>query len=158
MSSRREEPGGSGFSTGEGESMRRFIVAAIVVAGLTGIIAGPASAAKGSGSTSSSSTLSLVVLNSSDGLPHWNGQVTFNVSTTATDQPFVQLDCYQGTAHVYWASAGFFDSYPWQWARDFTLRSDYWTGGAASCTAKLYYVTSNGRSRTLATLGFDVAA
>ena len=137
--------------------MRRFIVAATIAASITGIVAGPAHAAKG-GPASSSSSLSLVVLNSSDGQPHWGGQVTFNVSTTATSQPFVELDCYQNGVHVYWASAGFFDSYPWQWARDFTLRSDYWTSGAASCTAVLYYVTSNGRTRTLATLDFAVAA
>lgn len=105
-----------------------------------------------------SSALSLVLLNSTDGVAHYGQQVTFEVSTTATDRPYVKLNCYQGSTWVYWASAGFFDGYPWPWTRNFTLSSDYWTGGPADCTAEMYSVSSDGRhTRTLATLSFSVA-
>ena len=134
----------------------------IFVLALTSLLAfatiGAARAAKGGRTSSTGSSLSLVLLNSTDGSAHYGQQVTFKVSTTATDQPFVELDCYQSGDWVYWASAGFFPSYPWQWAQDFTLRSDHWTGGAAQCSARLYYVAGNGRTRTLATLDFDAAA
>ena len=54
-------------------------------------------------------------------------------------------------------SAGFYPEYPWPWAQTFTLSSGAWTGGAANCTATLYYF--NGRSYpTLATQSFAVAA
>src|SRR5437879_195804 len=44
---------------------------------------------------STNSSLSLVLLNSTDGVPHWGQQVTFAVSTTATTEPNVSLMCYQ---------------------------------------------------------------
>ena len=37
-----------------------------------------------------------------------NGRVTFNVSTTATDRPFVGLRCWQGTNFVYDGYVGYF--------------------------------------------------
>jgi hypothetical protein len=135
--------------------------AALAVAALTILGASaPALAAKGGGHTTSSggSTLELVLLDSTDGVAHYGQRVTFNVSTTATDKPMVKVDCYQGSNYVYWASAGFYDGYPWAWARNFTLSSTYWTGGAADCTATLYYPTNNGHFTTLKTLGFQVEA
>ena len=45
--------------------------------------------------------------------PSWGDQVTFNVSTTATDRPTVRLHCYQNGNLVYTFSAGFFAGYPW---------------------------------------------
>jgi hypothetical protein len=120
---------------------------------------GPAMAAKGSGHTSGGTgSISLVLLNSSDNLAHYGGQVTFDVSTTATDKPSVKLTCYQGGVSVYRASAGFYPDYPWKWAQTFTLASSVWTGGAADCTADLYYVNSKGAFTTLTTLSFPVYA
>lgn len=110
----------------------------------------------GGGGGSTSSSLSLVLLNSSDGQAHWGQQVTFNVSTTATESPFVSLNCYQGGTWVLTASAGFFPSYPW--SRDFTLSSSYWPSGAADCTARLYMTKDGSRTTTLATLSFHVYA
>jgi hypothetical protein len=120
--------------------------------------AAPAGAvAAKSGHTSSTSSLSLVLLNSTDGLPHWGQNVTFTVSTTATDYPYVSLDCSQNGALVYGAMAGFFPSYPWPGSQIFPLSSPSWTSGAASCTATLYYV--NGKKNiTLAVLNFPVYA
>jgi hypothetical protein len=63
--------------------------------------------------------------------------VTFNVSTTATDRPFVQLACFQGGTQVYSYQAGFYPDY--RWSLVFTLSSNAWTGGAAECTANLDY-------------------
>jgi hypothetical protein len=109
------------------------------------------SGGKGGGS------LSLVVLNSpyGDNLPHYGGQVTFKVSTTATDRPYVNLDCRQNGILVYSNQVGYFPSYPW--VQYFGLSSSYWTGGAASCTATLTYSTGRGWS-SLATISFTALA
>jgi hypothetical protein len=110
-----------------------------------------------SGNTGSSGSVSLVLLNSTDGVPHWNQQVTFNVSTSATTQPFVTLNCYQGGVWVYTASAGFFPDY--LWSQNYTLASSAWMSGAADCTARLYSASNGGtRTTTLATLSFHVYA
>jgi hypothetical protein len=108
----------------------------------------------GGGGTGS---FSLVLLNSTDGLPHWGQQVTFNVSTTATTEPNVSLNCYQNGGLVYGAEAGFYPSYPWPGSQTFTLSSPSWTGGAASCTAKLYYFSGK-TTTTLATMNVQVYA
>ena len=109
------------------------------------------------GSTSGTSSLSLVLLNSTDGLAHWGQEVTFHVATSATTEPYVSLDCYQNGALVYGAMAGFFPSYPWPGSQIFPLASPSWSGGAASCTAKLYYF--NGRKNiTLTSLNIPVHA
>jgi hypothetical protein len=116
-----------------------------------------AGAAPRSGHTSGASSLTLVLLNSTDGLPHWGQNVTFTVSTTATDYPYVSLNCYQNGVLVAGGMAGFFPSYPWPGSQIFPLSSPSWTSGAASCTATLYYF--NGRKNiTLTTLNFQVSA
>jgi len=100
-----------------------------------------------------SGSLSLVLLNSTDGLAHWDHQVTFNVSTTATTEPHVSLKCSQNGVVVYSAQSGFYASYPWPWTQVMTLSSSAWTGGSAECVATLYYF-SGANSVTLATLSF----
>jgi hypothetical protein len=111
----------------------------------------------------SRSTLNLVVLSSSEALaataaePSYGDQITFDVSTTATDRPFVNVRCYQDGAWVYDGWHGFFESYGPE--PNFTLSAPgYWEGGAADCTARLVKFDSNGRERTLASLGFHVGA
>ena len=92
-----------------------------------------------------------------NGSANWSDKVTFTVSTTATDKPSVKLNCTQGGALVYTSSAGFYPDYPWPWAQTFTLASGAWTGGAADCTASLYYF--NGRSYpVVATTSFHAGA
>jgi hypothetical protein len=111
---------------------------------------------KGGGSTSGG-TLTLVLLNG-DTAPHYGGQVTFDVSTTATDMPSVKVNCSQGQNNlVYTSSAGFYPSYPWPWLQDFTLKSQAWTGGAADCTAELYYWDGR-KFVTLTSIGFHADA
>jgi hypothetical protein len=111
------------------------------------------------GGGSTSSTLAgpvMVVDNNGNGTANWNDQVTFNVSTTATDRPYVKLDCYQSGVWVSTSTAGFFPESPW--APNFTLASGAWMSGAADCTATLYMDTSNGRTKDLASLSFQVDA
>ena len=54
--------------------------------------------------------LSLVLLNSNDGLAHWGNQVTFTASTTATTEPHVSLKCSQNGVVVYAAQSGHYTS------------------------------------------------
>ena len=111
----------------------------------------------GGGSGDGSSSLVLVVLDQYLPDANWGEQVTFQVSTTATDKPYVNVNCYQGGTLVYSSSAGFFDGYAWPWTQIFTLRSNAWSGGEADCNAALQYW--NGRSfSTLTSLSFPVAA
>jgi hypothetical protein len=132
-----------------------FLIAAVALAPAASAGKPSKPAAGGGGGTGSS--LTLVLLNSTDGTPHWGQQVTFSVSTTATTQPMVKLECFQAGVRVYHSSAGFYPGYPWPWAQTFTLSSGAWTGGAASCTASLYHW--NGRRYvTLKTLSFAAAA
>jgi hypothetical protein len=99
----------------------------------------------GGGAGSGSSSISLVLVNSTDGSAHYGQQVTFKVSTTATTEPFVRLDCYEGGVWVLSTSSGFFASYPWPWTNVFTLSWDMWhtAGAGADCTATLYNGSAN---------------
>ena len=105
----------------------------------------------------STSSLKLVLVNSTDGLAHWGQSVTFNVSTTATAEPNVSLDCYQNGSLVLGAVAGFYPSYPWPDSKTFILSSPAWIGGPASCTAALYYFSGR-KTVTLTTMAIPVSA
>jgi hypothetical protein len=107
------------------------------------------------------SSLSLVMVGS-DGArvaataePTWGSRITFDVSTTQTDRPFVNVRCYQAGQFVYDGWHGFFASY--RLDPTFTLASTYWTSGPADCTARLIDFGQNGRERELAAMGFHVA-
>jgi hypothetical protein len=112
----------------------------------------------GGGSTSGSGSLTLVMVtdNNGNGAPNWADTVTFNVSTSATTQPTVELLCYQNGAAVYGATAGFYDSYAWPWTKNMNLASGAWANGAAECTATLFPLGA--RSSVLATLTFTAGA
>ena len=144
----------------------RHVFGAVAEAGLItaltfGLIAGSAFAAKGGSSSThggktSTSTMSLVLLDSTDGVAHHGQRVTFDVSTTATDLPTVGLRCYQDSSWVYDAYVGYYPGYLFdQW---FTLDSGYWADGVdATCTARLFSYDNRGRERVLATMTFPVA-
>jgi hypothetical protein len=142
--------------------------AALAVAALATLGASaPALAAKGgggggkptSGSTSSSLKLAtpLVYDANGDGSPNWGDTVTFDISTTATTGPYVDLNCSQNGVLVYGATSGFFADYMWPWTKNMNLASQSWTGGAADCTATLYYFGSKGKV-VLSTLAFRASA
>jgi hypothetical protein len=112
------------------------------------VVAGIATAAK------PSSSLSLMVVGTAaPAQPSYGGQITFDVATNETDQPYVNVRCYQGAAFVYdnWGSFAN-GAQP-----SFSLSSNYWTGGAANCTARLVTYDKQGRQRDLATTTFQVA-
>jgi hypothetical protein len=102
-------------------------------------------------------TMKLVTDNNSDGLPNWNDTITFNVSTSATAEPHVSVTCYQNGTLVYSAATGYFSTYPWPWTNNMQLTSQAWTGGAADCSARMYYFDGK-KTPTLATLSFHVNA
>lgn len=117
-------------------------------------------AAKGGGNAggkpgAATGSFSLVLLNSTDGLPHYGQDVTFNVTSTAY-HPMVSLTCYQGGDWVKNQSVGFYAG--WPWSQTFNLSSWKWLGGAADCRAELFYTDSKGAKRTLATMSFPVYA
>jgi hypothetical protein len=134
-------------------------VTAALTAAATFLVASPAQAAKSGGKpTSGTSTIQLVVLTGGDSIPNWGEDVTFNVSTTATSTPYVDLVCSQSGAVVYSATTGYFASYPWPWTQTMTLSSQMWTGGDASCVATLYMFNSRAKKTTLANLPFTAYA
>ena len=100
-------------------------------------------------------TIGIVLLNSTDGVPHYGQQVTFAVSTTATSYPYVTLKCTQNGGLVYEATKGIF---PTSLGQVFTLGpTGNWQGGDADCTASLEKRNSRGAT-TLASMTFHVYA
>jgi hypothetical protein len=138
---------------------RRFfgatLEATLIVALTFGLIAGTAFAAKGGagkGPSGGGSGLSLVVIDSVDGVPHFGQRVTFDVTTGAT-QPQVNVSCYQNGTRVYDEWHGFFED-AW-FGQIFTLGpTPSWTGGDADCTARLVTFSKNGRLNVHATTTF----
>ena len=140
----------------------RAVTGPLIVGLLIAIIAvAPTLAGRGGGggkpgSTTGGGTINLVLLNSTDGLAHYGQQVDFTVSTTATDRPYVRLDCYEGGVWVMTDSTGKYAGYPWP-GHVFTLKWDafHTPGAEANCDASLYYYVSKG-TKTLASLSFHV--
>ena len=139
-----------------------FIFAAVGAIALIVSFAAPHSGGGGGKPSGGSSTISLVlppdVDNNGDGLPNHGDSVSFNVSTTATSQPFVNLLCSQNGVNVENSWLGYFVGsldYP---NKKFVLGSGAWTSGAADCTASIVYYTSNGKTVTAASTSFHVNA
>ena len=108
--------------------------------------------------TGSSSSLSLAIVAdwNHNGLPNWNDQVRFDVSTTATTEPHVSLKCYQSGSLVYTTQTGYYAGYLWPWTQIMTLSSTAWAGGSAECVATLYYF-SGADVVSLGTLSFTAS-
>ena len=125
--------------------MRKTFIALALVT-VVAIVAGPATAGgrggnggngggKGGGGKGGTGTISLVLLDSTDGVAHYNQWIRFNVSTTATTEPWVNLKCYQSGALVAQGWEGYFERALSD--GNFRLASPMWTGGEAECTADL---------------------
>lgn len=112
----------------------------------------------GKPSSNSSLTYSMLADANGDGMPNWGDTIRFNPVTDATTQPHVELLCSQSGSLVYSATAGYFDSYPWPWTQEMSLKSNAWTAGAADCVARLYLLNAKAKTgtTTLATLSFKV--
>jgi hypothetical protein len=119
---------------------------------------GPVDAARGGGGAGGggSTGSSSIVLDQAAPIVH--GQpVTFTVSTTATDRPFSQVNCFQGGTLVYQSTRGHFEDYYFYFGDPIHyLSSSAWVGGDADCTAELTYKSRNGRTSTLAKTSFRV--
>ncbi len=139
----------------------RIALGAVVLALAVTLV--PAAFAKGKpgggggGTTGGSSGINLVLLNSTDGLPHWGQQVTFSFSTSYAT-PVVSLSCYQGGALVASGSHPMYWPNIWDDPGIFTLSSLAWTSGAADCTATLNGQSKTGKPTTLAGVSFHVDA
>lgn len=132
-----------------------------VVALVTSLALVPAAfAGKGAGGPAPSGTSSIsqpvmVTDANGNGLPNWRDTVTFNISTTATAQPYVHMVC-SGNGIGYDSWKGVFPgSLDTNW--NFVLSSGGWTGGAADCTASLGMYTRHG-FKQLASASFHVDA
>ena len=123
------------------------------------VFAGAAFAGKSSGSSS----IAGPYLASTDGqqantatiTPSFGQSITFDVSTTATSNPFVNVNCYQNGVLVMNSWSAFF---PGGTGQDFGLYSPAWQSGAANCTADLGMLASNGKWKVLASMSFSVTA
>ena len=113
----------------------------------------------GAGTTGDSSISAPILVNDAagNGVVNWGDTVTFNVSTTATTTPFVNLLCYQNGALVANGMKGFWDG-SIDVNRNFGLSSPMWQSGAADCTANLGMYSNNGRWKTLASTSFHADA
>ena len=141
-----------------------LVIALVVVLALAPIAfagkpSGGGGAGKPSGGGGATGSFSLVMVSDAngDGLPNWNDQITFNVTSTALD-PQVTLTCYQGTTQVDNQTVGFYPS--WPWSQVYTLSHWYYwpTDSGAACTATLWYTGSKSSKVTLATKSFYVNA
>jgi hypothetical protein len=143
--------------------LRRTAFATSLVAALA--LAGVAVAANGVGSnkTSASSISPPIVVSAgaaaaaptSTTAPHFGDMVTFEVTTSATTTPFVNLNCYQNGALAAQGWATFFAGGA---PGAFGLSSPIWKSGAADCTADLGMFSRNGKWNVLASSSFHVDA
>ena len=134
------------------------VVAVTSILGFNTLTAVPvASHSSSHGGTTGTSSLTLVLLNSTDGQPHYGQSVTFNVSTTVTDRPYVKLDCYQNQVWVDDQWAGFYPGFAWPYMQTFPLTNATWTSGAADCTATMYYYSGKG-TKNITSINFHVYA
>jgi hypothetical protein len=131
-------------------------VLAISLALVPAALAGKSKPGGGSGGSSSISGPVLVTDLNGNGIVNFGDTVTFNESTTATSQPYVNVLCYQNGVEVMNSWNGFFDQ-ALNPTRNFGLYSPSWQSGAASCTAWLDMYTRRGTAQ-LASVNFQVGA
>jgi hypothetical protein len=131
----------------------------LLVLALAVVPAALAGKGKPTGGGGGSNSLSLVLSTdqNGNGQPNWGDTITYNVSTTATSGPQVSTACYQNGVLVLHADAAFYAGNPFAYMDWLQLTSGMWTGGAADCTARMYYASHKGTA-TLATLNFHVDA
>jgi hypothetical protein len=132
--------------------------AAVLALAVTLIPAALAKGKPGGGGTTGTSSITgpvLVVDKNADGLPNFGDTVMFNVSTTATTSPYVDLQCFQNGVMVAEGWRGYFagslDT------PNIVLNSPQWAGGAADCTAYVDKSTKQGMQQ-LASVSFHVYA
>jgi hypothetical protein len=123
------------------------------------VFAGAGFAARPSGSSSitgpylvTTSPTGSPVTAASTTTPRFGDTITFDISTTQTGNPFVNLVCSgAGVGYDSWAAF-------WPTNGTFILSSPAWTSGAADCTAKLVMYVNSNKSKVLASTSFHVDA
>ena len=145
-------------------STQAVLEGALISLLVVGLVAGTSLAAKGGktggGSTAGGGTISLsspiTVDKNGNGLANWGDIVQFDIATTATSTPYVDLKCYQNGVLVAEGWRGYWDgSLDY---RTFGLYGGSWGSGAADCTAYLDAPTSRGGMKQLASTSFHVYA
>ena len=134
------------------------VVGVIALTLVPAAFAGKGGGKPGGGGTTGGGTITLAPLvydANSNGLPNVKDTVMFYVSTTATTEPYVDLQCFQNGRLVAEGWRGYFDGA--LDTRNFTLFSGTWGSGAADCIAYLMKSTSRGMER-LASTSFHVDA
>jgi len=133
--------------------MKKLLVTAAILT-VVGVIAGPAIAG-GKGSSSIQLVRMNAGLAAASADPTFGEQVTFAVSTSRTDWPWVQNRCWQGRTLVYEEWHGFWTGY--YRAAIYTLGpTPSWSGGSADCEGRLIRQSSGGNMQTLATTTYHV--
>jgi len=144
--------------------MRKLVIlVSVVVLALAFVMAAPAFAAKGGqgkgggkGKPGNGGTIELVQYDT-DGVASFQEKITFTVSTTATDRPWVHLTCNQGGTPVLEDRQGFFPTALGdEWF--YLGPTPAWQGGDATCTAFLekYKTKGKGGWEQLASTTFPV--
>jgi hypothetical protein len=141
---------------------RRIAHATQIAALVLVLVAVPMAFAKGGrGGGGTSGTISLhtplVYDANGDGVTNHGDVVLFDISTTSTTQPWVNVKCFQNGTMVYNAWNGYFaGALNNDW--NFGLASGAWQSGAADCTA--YLDKANGKNgwTQLASRSFHVEA
>ena len=124
---------------------------ATCIASIAAALALGAPAAQAAPPAKSSSSISLPAGVS----PSWGDSIKFEVSTTVTDKPYVEVNCWQGGVLVGQGWAGYFADALGDGS--FGLYSSTWTSGAADCTAWVEDY-AGGRWKKLASTSFHVDA
>jgi hypothetical protein len=146
---------------------RKGLKTVVIVAALMAITILPAMAAKGGaggggggkggnggsggGTTTGGGTIALKMMDPTDTVPNTGDYVTFTISTTATQYPYVQLLCYANGSQVVDTWQGFFPT---------ALGHQYFLLGAVdSCTANLEMYNTGGKGswQTLNSTSFQVS-
>jgi hypothetical protein len=136
-------------------SFQALLEGALVALLVVGLIAGTAIAGKsGGGGRTSGSSVSVVALDSTDGVPHQGQNVTFKFSTS-NPYPVISLHCTRGGDVIYGNSGPMYWPNLWDFDGVFTLASQAWTEGAADCRADLKG-TSHGKTVNLGSTSFHV--
>src|SRR5262245_66627399 len=107
-------------------------IGACLVASASPAFAGGKAAGAGGKPSHTGGSSSLYMKDVTTGVDHatsakYGDTVTFVVSTTATTEPHVSLQCTQNGAVVYTTQTGYFAAYPWPWTQNLTLSSAAWT-------------------------------
>lgn len=133
-------------------SANHLVLTGLVFGLVGGLVGWAAFAAPHKPNSGTSTITGPVMVNdiNGDGLPNWNDVVSFNVSTTATSQPYVNLVCSgNGVGYNSWKGV-FPGSLDTNW--NFTLSSGGWTSGPADCTATLGMYTKHGFTKLTSTI------